>query len=421
MLSGFGVYSEVGRLRKVIVHRPDLSVKRLTPGNHRELLFDDVLWVERAIEEHDAFVKVLEDEGVKVFQLRDLLVDVLAENSEARNWVIHQAVNASTIGISACTAVRACLMEMETEALVTHLIGGLTRSELECVYLEGLARSSLIISSSGPDTFILPPLPNTLFTRDTSSWICDAYTINPMRWSARMRETINIAAIYRYHPLFSGSNINYWYSCLENRGGMSKTSPGAYSMEGGDIMPIGKGTLLIGMGERTSGTMVEQISKILLASGAVHRIIVAQMSHDRAHMHLDTVCTMLDEDIITVFPEVIERVKAYSIRWAGGDRIFEVTNEEDLTSALADALELDRLIVLPTGGDEYQAAREQWDDGNNVLALKPGRVVAYDRNTYTNKNFREAGIDVIEIEGSELSRGRGGGHCLTCPIQRDAI
>ncbi len=420
-MSGFGVYSEVGRLKKVIVHRPDLSVRRLTPGNHRDLLFDDVLWVERAIEEHDAFVKVLEEEGIKVYQLRDLLVDVLAENSEARRWVIHQAVNPSTFGISACNAVRACLMEMETEALATHLIGGLTRNELECMYLEGMSRSSLIISSSGPDTFILPPLPNTLFTRDTSSWIGNGYTENPMHWPARMRETINIAAIYRYHPLFTGSNINHWYSCLENRGGISKTLSGASSMEGGDIMPIGKGTLLIGMGERTRGTMVEEISEILLASGAIQRVIVAQMSHDRAHMHLDTVCTMLDKDIFTVFPAVIDRVKAYSIRWAGGDRIFEVTKEEDLTSAITDALELDRLIVLPTGGDEYQAAREQWDDGNNVLALEPGRVVAYDRNTCTNKNFREAGIDVIEIEGSELSRGRGGGHCLTCPIQRDAI
>lgn len=420
-MSGFGVYSEVGRLRKVIVHRPDLSVRRLTPGNHRDLLFDDVLWVERAIEEHDAFVNVLEAEGVKVYQVRDLLVDVLAENREARKWVIHQAVNASTIGISACNAVRACLMEMETEALATHLIGGLTRSELECMYLEGMARSSLIISSSEPDTFILPPLPNSLFTRDTSSWISNGYTLNPMHWPARMRETINIAAIYRYHPLFSGGKINRWYSCFENTGGTSQTFPGVSSMEGGDIMPIGKGTLLIGMGERTSGTMVEQLSRILLSSGAIQRVIVAQMSHERAHMHLDTVCTMLDEDIITVFPEVIEGVKAYSIRWAGEDRIFEVTEEVGLTSAITDALELDTLLVIPTGGDEYQAAREQWDDGNNILAIKPGKVVAYDRNTCTNNNFRKAGIDVIEIEGSELSRGRGGGHCLTCPIQRDAI
>lgn len=417
----FGVYSEVGRLGKVLVHRPDLSVRRLTPRNHQDLLFDDVLWVEKAIEEHDAFVRVLQEEGVKVYQLKDLLFDVLAGNSEARKWVIHQVVNPMTIGIPACSAVRDCLMDMDTETLVTHLIGGLTRGELECIYLEGMSRSSLIFSSSDRDTFILPPLPNTLFTRDTSSWIAGGVTLNPMHWPARRLETINIAAIYRFHPLFSGREVKTWYSCLDEGKGKSYLFPGMASMEGGDIMPIGKGTLLVGMGERTAGTMIETLSRILLSSGVVQRIIVAQMSHDRAHMHLDSVCTMLDTDIITVFPKVIEGIRTYSIRWAGGDRIFEVSREVDLTAAITDALELDRLLVIPTGGDEYQAAREQWDDGNNVLAITPGKVVAYDRNTCTNKNFWEAGIDVIEIEGSELSRGRGGGHCLTCPIKRDAI
>ncbi|MCU0633151.1 MAG: arginine deiminase [Methanolinea sp.] len=419
-MSDFGVYSEVGRLRKVLVHRPDLSVRRLTPGNHRDLLFDDVLWVERAIEEHDAFVRVLVEEGVKVYHLSLLLSDIMA-NEEARRWVIDRTVNPMTVGRSACSAVRACLMEMEPAALATHLIGGLTRTELECVYLEGLSLSSLQVAASGPDSFILTPLPNTLYTRDTSSWICDGFTLNPMFWPARRLEVINVAAIYRFHPLFSGRDIRTWHSCLENGTESSPAVPGMASMEGGDIMPIGRGTLLVGMGERTGGPMVEEISRVLLSSGAVNRVIVAQMSHDRAHMHLDTVCTMLDQDTVTVFPEVIGRIKAYSIRAGRGGRLFEVTREADLLGAITDALGVDRLSVIPTGGDEYQAAREQWDEGNNVLALKPGKVVAYDRNTCTNRNFREAGIDVIEVAGSELSRGRGGGHCLTCPLQRDAI
>lgn len=417
----FGVYSEVGRLRKVLVHRPDLSIQRLTPGNHRRLLFDDVLWVERAIEEHDAFVRVLVDEGVKVFYLSGLLADVLGGSREARRWVIERAVTPMTVGLSACSAIRSCLMEMEPAALATHLIGGLTRTELECVLLEGMSRSSLQIATSGPDSFILPPLPNTLFTRDSSSWICDGVTLNPMYWPVRRLEVINVAAIYQFHPLFAGSKKHTWYSCLESGMENVPAFPGMASMEGGDIMLLGKGTLLVGMGERTGGPMVEEISRVLLSKGTVHRVIAVRMSRDRAHMHLDTVFSMLDEDTITVFPRVIEGTDVYSIHWAGGDRVFEITREKDLTTAIADALGVGKLTVIPTGGDEYQAAREQWDDGNNVLAVRPGRVIAYDRNTCTNRNFREAGIEVIEIEGSELSRGRGGGHCLTCPLKRDPL
>lgn len=419
-MSEFGVYSEVGRLRKVLVHRPDLSARRLTPGNHQDLLFDDVLWVERAMEEHDAFVKILEEEGVRVYRLASLLEEVLAGN-EARRWVIERAVHPMTVGHSACGAARACLMEMEPGALAEHLIGGLTRSELECIYLEGMARSSLQVAASDPDSFILPPLPNTLYTRDTSSWICKGFTLNPMFWPARRMEVVNTAAVYRFHPLFSASGIRTWYSCLDHGNATDPAASATASMEGGDIMPIGRDTLLVGMGERTGGPMVEELARVLLSSGSVERIIVAQMSHDRAHMHLDTVCTMLDEGTVTVFPKVVERIRAFSIRQGEGDRIFEVTREEDFLGAVADALGVGRLSVIPTGGDEYQAAREQWDDGNNVLAIAPGRVVAYDRNTCTNRNFEKAGIDVIEIAGSELSRGRGGGHCLTCPLQRDPI
>jgi len=416
----FGVYSEVGRLRKVLVHRPDLSTRRLTPGNHRDLLFDSVLWVERAMEEHDAFVRVLEGEGVRVYRLASLLAEVLA-GKEARRWVVERAVNPMTVGRSACGAVRSCLMEMEAGALAEHLIGGLTRNELECIYLEGMARSSLQVAASGPDSFILPPLPNTLYTRDTSSWICEGYTLNPMFWPARRMEVVNTAAVYRFHPLFSGNNIRTWYSCLDEEDATSPAASIKASMEGGDIMPIGRDTLLVGMGERTGAPMVEELARVLLSSGMVERIIVAQMSHDRAHMHLDTVFTMLDECTVTLFPKVVERIRAFSIRQGEGDRIFEVTREDDFLGAVADALGGGRLSVIPTGGDEYQAAREQWDDGNNVLAIAPGRVVAYDRNTCTNRNFEKAGIDVIEIAGSELSRGRGGGHCLTCPLQRDPI
>lgn len=420
MMSGFGVYSEVGRLRKVLIHRPDLSVRRLTPGNHRDLLFDDVLWVERAIAEHDAFARVLREEGVQVYHLSSLLGEVLA-GEEARRWVVERAVNPMTVGRSACGAVRECLMMMEPAALAEHLIGGLTRNELECIHLEGMSRSSLQVAASDPDSFILPPLPNTLYTRDTSSWILGGYTLNPMFWPVRRLEVINTAAVYRFHPLFSSSGASTWYSCLEDGIASPPAAPFVASMEGGDIMPIGKGTLLIGMGERTRAPMVEELARVLFASGVVEQIIVALMSHDRAHIHLDTVFTMLDQDTVTVFPKVVARIRAFSIRPGKGDRFFDVKREDNLLAAVAGALDVRRLSAIPTGGDEYQAAREQWDEGNNVLAISPGKVVAYDRNTCTNKNFEEAGIEVIEIAGSELSRGRGGGHCLTCPLQRDPI
>ncbi|MCQ8893631.1 MAG: arginine deiminase [Methanolinea sp.] len=419
-MTKLGVYSEVGRLRAVMVHRPDMSIRRLTPANCREFLFDDILWVEKAQEEHDAFVRVLTEEGVTVYYSSDLLTHVL-EPEENRRWVVDRVVNPVTVGPSACAPVRMCLREMEPGQLAMHLVGGLTRKELECIYLEGMNRSSLPVASTPPDSFILPPLPNSLFPRDSSSWIGDGVTINPMRWPARRPEAVNVGAIYRFHPIFRDRGTRTWYSCLEGGEGISLPYQGYPSMEGGDIMPIGRGTLLAGMGERTSGPTLEHLAGTLLSSGAVESVIVAQMTHDRAHMHLDTVFSMLDVDMVTVYPKVTRSLRTFRITRGEGQSPFLVTEEGDFLSAVAHALGEEKLTVIPTGGDEYEAAREQWDDGNNVLAVKPGRVVAYDRNVHTNRNFRKAGIDVIEVEGSELSRGRGGGHCLTCPLHREGI
>jgi arginine deiminase len=420
MMDAFGVHSEVGKLRKVMVHRPELSLQRLTPSNHDDLLFDDVLWVERAQEEHDRFVERMRERGVEVFLLRDLLAEALAASEEGRKTLIDLAVSEYTVGVSLVEDVRAAVGDLKPEDLATHLIGGLTVAE-SGLDMGKLGSSSLPAAAiTDESTFILPPLPNTLFTRDSSCWIYGGVSINPMYWPARRLEAYNVAMIYRYHPMFADADFEYWYPPLGDDGRFHVEDFGRSSLEGGDVQPIGNGTVLIGLSERTQARMIEQIARALFDKGAAERVIAVVMTKDRAHMHLDTVFTMLDRDKVTLYPKVVDNVRAISLRPdpSGG---FHVTEEESLLGAVADAMGVDRVEVVVTGGDEYQQEREQWDDGNNVVALEPGVVVAYERNTYTIDAMRRAGVEVVTIEGFELGKGRGGGHCMTCPLLRDPL
>ncbi len=420
-MTAFGVHSEVGRLRKVMVHRPELSLQRLTPSNHDGLLFDDVLWVERAQYEHDQFVAKMRDRGVEVFVLRDLLGEALAASDEGRGKLIELAASEFTVGISLVDEVRSVLAAMPPETLARHLVGGLTVAESGLDL--GKLRSQSVIAAAIDDEslFVLPPLPNSLFTRDSSCWIYGGVSINPMYWPARRLEAYNVAAIYRYHPMFADDDFEYWYPQLGDDGKFNALDFGRSSLEGGDVMPIGNGTVLIGMSERSQARMIEQVARALFDKGAAERVVAVVMTKDRAHMHLDTVFTMLDRDAVTVYPRVMDKVRAISLRPGVNGAAFHITEEKGFLSTVADALGVTDLRVIETGGDEYQQEREQWDDGNNVVALEPGVVVAYERNTYTIAKMREAGIEVVTIEGFELGKGRGGGHCMTCPLLRDPL
>src|SRR4051795_3480284 len=357
-MSEFGVHSEVGKLRKVMVHRPDLSLQRLTPTTHDDLLFDDVLWVERAQYEHDQFVARMREHGVEVFLLSDLLSEALGASDETRLRAIELVASEYTVGLSLVDEVRALLTDMKPDQLATHLIGGLTVAELD-LDINKVKSTSLIASAMDDGSvFVLPPLPNTLFTRDSSCWIYGGVSINPMYWPARRREAYNVAAIYKSHPMFADADFEYWYPPLGDDGRFEAHDFGRSSMEGGDVQPIGNGTVLIGMSERTQARMIEQVAAALFAKGAAERVIAVVMTKDRAHMHLDTVFTMLDRDKATAYSQVVEGVRAISLRPGSNGQRFHVTEEESFFGAVADAMGVSDLQVVSTGGDASQQERE---------------------------------------------------------------
>ena len=401
----FGVHSEVGRLRKVMVHRPGLEHTRLTPSNAEELLFDDVLWVDRAKAEHDAFCDVMRERGVEVFEAERLLTEALAL-SDAKEWVCRHILNEREVGVGAAARARDWVAEAGPTVVAEFLIGGITKRDV--------ARDlGLVWQASASTTMLLPPLPNFLFQRDPSCWIYDGVTLNPMTKPARKPETMIVEAIYRFHPMFGAEKFPIWL-------GGADEDWGRCHVEGGDVQPIGNGAVMIGMGERTTPQAVLWIARSLFRTGSADVVLAVLLPKSRSYMHLDTVITMCDRDLVTAFPPVISGARIWKVR-PGNDADDLVVEEAhgSLPEQMGRVLGVEKMRVVETGGDLFEAEREQWDDGNNVVALEPGVVVAYERNTGTNAALRRAGVEVLPIEGFELGRGRGGGHCMTCPLQRD--
>lgn len=397
-----GCDSEVGRLTAAILHRPGAELQRLTPRNNDALLFDGLPWVARAQAEHDAFAALLVDRGVEVMLLADLLTEALSHSGAARMHGIAAAVDPRRLGLPLAQELSAYLRSLEPAPLAHVLMAGMTFNELP---LSG-AELSLVRRMHHGGDFVIDPLPNLLFTRDSSFWIGPRVAITSLALPARVRETSLTDVIYAHHPRFLGVRRAY----------ESRSAP----VEGGDVLLLAPGVVAVGVGERTTPAGAEALARSLFDDDLAHTVLAVPIAQSRAQMHLDTVCTMVDVDAVVMYPPVVDSLSAFVIHRDGNGGV-RIDDEVPFVDAAATAMGIDRLRVIATGLDPVTAEREQWDDGNNTLALAPGVVVAYERNVETNARLADAGIEVLPIQASELGTGRGGPRCMSCPAGRDPL
>ena len=399
-----GADSEVGRLATVMLHRPGNELKRLTPRNNDRLLFDGIPWVSRAQEEHDAFAETLQARGVEVLYLRQLLTETLASEL-ARNHAITSALSGLHLGDTLRNYLATALHDFSPAELTEVLTSGIRNDEVR-------GGHGLVTSLMDPHDFVIDPLPNLLFTRDSSVWIRDRVAITSLAMPARKRETQLTELIYTEHPRFAGTRkIHGWHNEY---------------VEGGDVLLLAPGVIAVGVGERTTPAGVERLARQVFNAQLAHTVLAVPIAQERATMHLDTVCTMVDVDKVVMYPNIANTLQAITVTLADqgtdeNDLVLSVGEHEPFLLAAAKAMKIDTLHQIDTGLDPVTAEREQWDDGNNTLALAPRVAVAYERNDETNDRLEESGIEVVRIAGSELGSGHGGPRCMSCPIAREPL
>jgi arginine deiminase len=396
---GHYVDSEVSRLRTVLLHRPAAELARLTPRNNDSLLFDGIPWVGRAQEEHDAFAEALRSRDVEVLYLTDLLAEALTD-SRARQELIIGVLEDRRLGEALRGWVADYLADQDEIRLAEVLTAGLAHEELKP------GPRGLVYAMMDHHDFVIDPLPNLLFTRDSSVWVRDRVAVTSLAMPARRRETTLTDAIYRYHPRFAGTGLIF--------------NPSLEHLEGGDVLLLAPNVLAIGVGERTTPAGAERLAQQVFGAGLAHTILAVPIAQERATMHLDTVCTMVDVDAVVMYPNVADSLQAFVVT-ADSDGRPVAAKPRPFLQAAAEAMGIDRLRTIDTGLDPVTAEREQWDDGNNTLAIAPRLCVAYERNIETNAQLERAGIEVVRISGSELGSGRGGPRCMSCPIERDPL
>ncbi len=397
------VWSEVGQLKKVLLHRPGPELKNLTPRYLEDLLFDEIPWLAKAQVEHDGFSQALKDHGAEVFYIDNLLMDVVSD-PEVKSALIKKHLKASPlIETEVIDTIYNYLNNLKPEELVSTLVAGLLKKEVQS--LKQYTTLSDLTLDSYP--FYLPPLPNMYFTRDHGAMVGDKLQVSSMFNPARRLETIFLRFIQKYHPLFRKVDLSYHEEI-------------PYGIEGGDVLVLNEDTLAIGLSERTTEEAIEWVAqKYLVQKELVKQIIVVQIPTKRAYMHLDTVFTMVDRDKFLMYPGIRDAINVYWLQKGKDDRV-AASNGYNLQGALKAALGVKQVEIIYSGAnDEITAAREQWGDSTNTLAVKPGVVICYDRNEATNDTLRRHGIETIEIDGSELVRGRGGPRCMSMPLDRE--